>query len=127
MPRTSGAPRAQVEGPATPLGFETLLADLSSRFINLPPGQVDHEIEESLQRVCAMLALDLGVLWQWDADGARIEPTHAFPPLGALPRPFDDTGDAYPWAVREVRGGRAIVVSSLNVEHSVEHVGEKQA
>jgi len=34
------------------LEFETLISDLSSRFINLPPGEVDCEIEDALRRVC---------------------------------------------------------------------------
>ena len=34
------------------LGFETLIADLSLSFINLPPNQVDREIEDAQCRVC---------------------------------------------------------------------------
>ena len=32
------------------LEFETLISDLSSRFINLRPGEVDREIEDALRR-----------------------------------------------------------------------------
>mgnify|MGYP001557626028 CR=1 FL=1 len=46
------------------LEFETLISDLSSSFINLPPGEVDREIEEALRRVCELLGIDLAVLWQ---------------------------------------------------------------
>lgn len=45
------------------LGFETLIADLSSRFINLPSGDVDAEIEDALRRVCAFLGI-----WTLDSD-----------------------------------------------------------
>jgi hypothetical protein len=47
------------------LEFETLVADHSSSFINLPPGGVDREIEHALRRVCEPLGIDLAVLWQW--------------------------------------------------------------
>ena len=49
------------------LEFETLISDLSSRFINLPPAEVDREIEDALRRVCELLGIDLAVLWQWSA------------------------------------------------------------
>jgi len=32
------------------LRFETLIADLSSKFINLPAGEVDREIEDAQRR-----------------------------------------------------------------------------
>jgi hypothetical protein len=34
------------------LEFETLIADRSSRFISLPPADVDREIDSALGRVC---------------------------------------------------------------------------
>jgi hypothetical protein len=46
------------------LEFETLISDLSSRFINLPAGDVDREIADALRRVCDLLAIDSAVLWQ---------------------------------------------------------------
>ena len=50
------------------LRFETLLADLSSKFINLPAGEVDREIGDAQRRVCECLGLDLSTLWQWSAE-----------------------------------------------------------
>ena len=47
------------------LDFETLVSDLSSRFINLRAGEVDREIEDALRRVCEPLGIDLAMLWQW--------------------------------------------------------------
>jgi DNA-binding NarL/FixJ family response regulator len=53
------------EEAANQLRFETLIADLSSKFVNLPAGEVDREIEGALRRVCEFIGIDLGVLWQW--------------------------------------------------------------
>ena len=49
------------------LEFETLLSELSSRFVNVPPDELDREIEDALRRVCDGLGIDLAVLWQWSS------------------------------------------------------------
>jgi formate hydrogenlyase transcriptional activator len=46
------------------LRFETLLAEISSRFINLPADQIDGEIESAQRRICELLDIDRSSLWQ---------------------------------------------------------------
>ena len=46
------------------LKFETLLAETSSRFVNVPGDQVDGEIEGAQLRLCELLDLDRSTLWQ---------------------------------------------------------------
>ena len=61
------------------LCFETLLADLSSRFILLPSEQVDSAILDAQRRVCKCLGLEVASLWQWTpSDPDRWTRTHAF-------------------------------------------------
>jgi hypothetical protein len=43
--------------------FERLLADLSARFVNLPPSEVDQEIEHSLRQIVEALEVDRSSLW----------------------------------------------------------------
>ena len=43
--------------------FEGLLVEILARFVNLPTGEVDREIENALQRVCSFLQLERGQLW----------------------------------------------------------------
>ena len=50
--------RGSTELMGSRLEFETLISDLSSRFINLPPGEVDGAIENALRRVCEFLGID---------------------------------------------------------------------
>ena len=52
-------PNAEIE---ERLRFETLIADLSSIFVNLPAEDVDHEILEAQRIICEMLRLDLSGL-----------------------------------------------------------------
>ena len=96
------------------LDFETLISDLSSRFINLSSGEVDGEIEGALRRVCEALGVDLAILWQWSRSAPDvIEPTHAYHG-DEVPRPSEPMRqDQYPWTRRELLAGRVVVVSSL--------------
>jgi hypothetical protein len=44
------------------LRFETLIADLSSKFVNLPACDVDREIMDAQRRICEVLDLDFAAL-----------------------------------------------------------------
>ena len=46
------------------LRFETLIADLSSKLVNLPAGELDREIMDAEHRICEILGLDTLALWQ---------------------------------------------------------------
>jgi PAS domain S-box-containing protein len=96
------------------LRFEELLADLSSKFVNLLPADVDPEIEHALRRVCESIGIDLAVLWQWSSDDPRVvRPTHFFPSEDGLQasEPLDQ--DQYPWVVQQMVNGSVIALSSL--------------
>ena len=95
------------------LEFETLIAELSSRFIHLPPGEVDREIEDALRRVCEPLGIDLAVLWQWSAAAPGvITPTQAYCAQEGL-RPSEPMREEhYLWSVQQVLAGRMFAISS---------------
>ena len=105
--------RAQLE---ERLRFETLIADLSSKFVNLPAGEVDHEIEDAQRRICEALGIDLCALWQWTPEAPRyITITHLYRPLGGRPPPERiDAEDFAPWCLRQASAGRIVAVDSLN-------------
>ena len=50
------------------LKFETLLSDLSGRFVNLPAEQIDGEIQHAQRKICKCLAIDHSALWQSSPD-----------------------------------------------------------
>ena len=85
--------------------FEALIADLSSRFVNLAPDELDHEIEDALRRVCEQLDIDLALLWQWsDAPGCLV-PTHGWCAIEGL-RPSEPMRqDQYPVPDKPAAGG----------------------
>ena len=43
--------------------FERLLAEISSRFVNVPAAEVDREIEDAQRRICELLDIDRSTLW----------------------------------------------------------------
>jgi transcriptional regulator with GAF, ATPase, and Fis domain len=107
-------PTPATESLGSRLEFETLLSDLSSRFINLPPADVDRAIEDALSRFCASLGFDFAALWQWSADASEIRPTHTFP-AGLASRSLAPGFQAqYPWVVQQMRANRAVAIASLD-------------
>jgi formate hydrogenlyase transcriptional activator len=97
------------------LRFETLIADLSSKFVNLPAGEVDREIEDAQRRVCEHLRIDLCALWQWTRDTPRyITITHLYRPLGGPPPPEQIDGENMaPWCLRQLSAGKIVAVASM--------------
>lgn len=69
------------------LRFETLLAELSARFVNLPPDQVDREIENALGRLTEALHADRSALGRITEDGQDLIVTHTYavPGVQAFP------------------------------------------
>jgi len=97
------------------LAFETMLADLSSMFVNLSPTGVDPAIEEALRHVCESIGIDWAVLWQWSSDDPGvIRPTHFFPSEEGLQasEPLDQS--QYPWVVQQMVDGSVIALASLD-------------
>jgi PAS domain S-box-containing protein len=104
-------PRQDPEGHAR---FEELLAELSSRFINLPPGDVDREIEDALRRVCLRAGIDFGVVWQWPVAAHGVATaTHVYYAQEGpqVSEPLHQ--EMFPWVAQEMLAGRIVAISSL--------------
>ena len=96
------------------LAFEKLLAELSSRFIDLVPEAVDREIEDAMARVCGPIGIDYCVLWQWsNLTPGVLTPTHIYhshEELRAAERPRQVQ---FPWVESELRAGRTVVLPTV--------------
>ena len=110
---------AERENPAappsgTPPRFETLLATLSSRFVNLPPGDVDGAIDDALRRVCEPLGVDFAALWEWSTDKRDVLLlTHFHLAEGVPPAASDQREEHFPWVRQQVQAGITVALSSL--------------
>jgi signal transduction histidine kinase len=96
------------------LEFETLISNLSSRFISLRPEALEGEINNALRVVCDALGIELAVLWQWPLEApAVITPTHIYSILDvpSLAAPMQQAD--YPWTTQQVLAGRMFAISTL--------------
>lgn len=81
------------------LRFETLVADISARFVNIPADRVDGEIEDAQRRICECLKIEHSSLWQVapDKPGALIL-THLYRDPGLTAAPDRMFGpNSFPW------------------------------
>jgi PAS domain S-box-containing protein len=101
------------------LAFETLLADISAQFVNLPADQIDGVIEDAQRRICQCLGFDLSGLWQWSEGQTHrlMTLTHLFSPPDGPVRPDEplDAAKAYPWYLERILRGEVIACSTADL------------
>ena len=97
------------------LKFESLLAEISMHFVNLPADQIDSELEDAQRRICELLDLDRATLWQVGEGGpGTLLLTHFCQPPGSLPPPERmNAMDFIPWAAQKVLNGETVTFSKL--------------
>jgi PAS domain S-box-containing protein len=95
--------------------FETLLAEISARFVNLPADQIDGEIEGTQRRICEFLDLDRSSLWQVpEREPGTLLLTHIHQPQGGPPIPERlNAKDLFPWTAQKVLAGETVTLSKL--------------
>jgi len=69
------------------LQFETLLSRLSTRFLNLPPGEVDRQIEHGLRGLAQFLEVDRSTLFEFSQEKTHLRATHSWTVAGCEPAP----------------------------------------
>jgi transcriptional regulator with GAF, ATPase, and Fis domain len=94
------------------LEFETLLADMSTKFVNLPAGKIDQEIERVLQRIAEVLEIDRCSVAQFSDNRKKLRVTHAFAVPGVAPMPDLTLNETQPWYSETLFRCEAIVMSS---------------
>jgi formate hydrogenlyase transcriptional activator len=106
---------ASEEGLKERLNFETLLVNISARFVNLPADRIDSEVEDAQRRICEHLDLDRATLWQIDAGepGALLLTHFHQIPGGKPPARRMIARNFFPWASRKVLSGETVTISKL--------------
>lgn len=98
------------------LSFETLLADISSRFVNIPAQQVDREIEDSLRLICESLSVDSSTIFLRDADDPDsyvLTYVHRDPELLSPPKTGFTASQNFPWCNRKLIANEIICLPDI--------------
>lgn len=95
------------------LDFEHLLADLSSRFVNLPAERVDGEINNSLAHVVAFFNVDRGSVVLLSSDEQEMHGTHTFAAEGLSPFPTLPIANDLPFWSSVIRRGEVYAMASV--------------
>ncbi|MES2470259.1 MAG: PAS domain S-box protein [Verrucomicrobiota bacterium] len=93
-----------------------LIADISSKFVNLAPDQVDREILEAQRRLCEFLDIDLAALWQWEEGRPEgyFTATHLYS-LQNGPQPaMVMRDDEFPWCREQMLANKVASHCSLS-------------
>jgi formate hydrogenlyase transcriptional activator len=96
------------------LRFETMLADLSARFVGLPSVTLDNEIEDAQRCICQSLGLDRSTLTLFDGPEVNPRITHSWAIEGFNPNPLMPIGELFPWAVQMILNGQMLRFTSVD-------------
>lgn len=92
-----------------------LIADISSKFVNIPASEVDREIHDAQHRICKLLDLDASVLWQWDADApGMFNATHIHSLQDGPQPPMQMKADDFPWILEQILSGHTVAIPSVD-------------
>jgi formate hydrogenlyase transcriptional activator len=98
------------------LRFETLLAETSARFVNVPSDQIDGEIKDTQRRICELLNLDRSSLGQVpEREPGALLLTHIHQPPGGPPLPErPNARELFPWTVQKVLAGETVTITKMS-------------
>jgi signal transduction histidine kinase len=107
------------------LRFETLLAELSARFVNLAASQVDLQIELALRRLVEFLGIDCGGLAELPVDQKQLVITHSYHAPGTPPNTRIILNEQLPWYTRTIYQGEILRLSALPADLPPDAVKER--
>jgi FixJ family two-component response regulator/signal transduction histidine kinase len=106
------------------IAFETLLADLSSRFADVTARTVIAEIEAALAQLCDVFSHERCTYSEFGADGALVVLASAAA-AGFAPLPKGPFADL-PWLYAELRAGRVVALSEVPASLPEDAVAERE-
>lgn len=94
------------------LQFETMLADLSTRFVNLASDQIDAEIVHHLKKIAETLEIDRCSVAEYNDEKTKLSVTHAYAVPGVVRMPDIVINKQFPWWNQRLLRGEIPVMTS---------------
>ena len=110
---------------AARLKFETLVADLSATFANLPLQRLEQEIEKSLRRLLEVLDLDRCGFMEISREHRRLRVIHSVTRDKAVPPFQGDIEEDFPWWSSRVHRGEIVAAEDVRRDIPAEAVKER--
>jgi formate hydrogenlyase transcriptional activator len=106
------------------LEFERLIAELSYKFINLPPDEVVEAMFDALRRIGETLQLDRCSFYRVQPDGDLLAPISWWRESISPPPVVTSAKEHFPWAVETLLAGRVLCFSKVDeVPNPVDRAG----
>ncbi len=106
--------------------FETLLAELSATFVNLPAAAVDSQIEAALRRLVEFLGTDRGALAEVLPQQKQLVITHSYHTPPAPPHTRMNLDEQLPWYSQCIYRGDVLLLATLPDDLPAEAVRERE-
>lgn len=107
------------------LKFETMLSNLSARFVELPANMIDQGIKEGIKLISDVLNIDRCAVAQMTDKKTELRTTHAFERAGIKPMPNLILNEQQPWLTRRLLNHETIVMPNID-DLPAEAVNEKE-
>jgi formate hydrogenlyase transcriptional activator len=95
------------------LRFESLISDLSARFVNISPEEVEGEINKWLQRITEFFDVDRCTLGLFSEDGTQLRGAFEYHLEGVEPAPVSLSKDQLPWYLSQLMQGNLVVINRI--------------
>jgi transcriptional regulator with GAF, ATPase, and Fis domain len=89
-----------------------MLADLSTRFVNLAAEKIDTEIVHNLKQIAEVLEIDRCSVAEYNADKTKLKVTHAYAVPGVARMPDIVINEQQPWYNKKLQRGEFLVISN---------------
>jgi PAS domain S-box-containing protein len=93
--------------------FESLISDLSARFVNISPEEVEGEICKWLRRITEFFDADRCSLGLFSEDGTRLRRAFEYHLEGVEPAPVYVSTDQLPWYLAQLNQGKSVVINRV--------------
>jgi PAS domain S-box-containing protein len=97
--------------------FEEIITNISLKFINLLPDQIDEGIDQTLVRIGEFMKVDRSYIFQFSDDGEKMSNTHEWCSNGVTShkhRLQELQAESFPWFAQKMRNRETVFVNHIS-------------